>query len=368
MATFAGLTVNEPGSAYVIQATSSGLAAGTGPAFDVTNDQLVVTTQPPSSVTAGAPFGLVVQAEDGAGNVDTSFNGSVTLAEVNGVGQVSGQVVAAAVNGVATFTSVSIDQAGVGNSLLASSDGLATATSGTFDVVPGTASQLAVINSPPSNVSATDAFEAAFAVEDSLGNIETGFSGNLTINLANNSTGATLGGTLSATAVNGVADFTGLIINKPGSGYVLQATGDGLHATTTGFDVTPAGVATQLVVTSQPPSTIVAGSSFGLTVTAEDSFGNVAKTFNGIVTLGDPTVTGLGGTLTAAAVNGVVTFSSLTADQAGSNYWLSLSGGGLPSATTDTFTVSATAATQLAVSSPLGNARTRIPIRYPNSC
>ena len=81
VATFSGLSIKQPGSGYTLQATSSGLTAGIGPAFNVTNDQLVVTTQPPATVTAGTPFGVVVAAENAAGSVDTSFNGSITLSD-----------------------------------------------------------------------------------------------------------------------------------------------------------------------------------------------------------------------------------------------------------------------------------------------
>ncbi len=40
---------------------------------------LVVTEQPPASVTAGSAFALTVQAEDSSGNLVSSFNGTVTV-------------------------------------------------------------------------------------------------------------------------------------------------------------------------------------------------------------------------------------------------------------------------------------------------
>src|SRR5262249_22868640 len=40
---------------------------------------LVVTQQPPASVTAGSGFGLTVQAEDSSGNLVSSFSGTVTV-------------------------------------------------------------------------------------------------------------------------------------------------------------------------------------------------------------------------------------------------------------------------------------------------
>ena len=81
-----------------------------------------------------------------------------------------------------------------------------------------------------------------------------------------------------------------------------------------------AATATQLVVTTQPPASVTAGSGFGLVVTAEDAFGNVDPTFTGSVTLAlanNPGGATLGGTLAVNASAGVATFSGLTLNKAG---------------------------------------------------
>ena len=97
----------------------------------------------------------------------------------------------------------------------------------------------------------------------------------------NNPGDATLGGTLTVMAQNGVARFSGLTLDNEGTGYTLLVTANGLVSATTGtIDVTPAA-ATQLVVTTQPPGSVVAGSAFGLAVTAEDPYGNVHTSFGG---------------------------------------------------------------------------------------
>ena len=66
--------------------TSDLLAALNDPAFTrfgltvpLTATQVVVTTPPPASVTAGGTFSFAVTAEDNAGNVDTTYNGPVML-------------------------------------------------------------------------------------------------------------------------------------------------------------------------------------------------------------------------------------------------------------------------------------------------
>ena len=90
--------------------------------------------------------------------------------------------------------------------------------------------------------------------------------------LLNNPGGATLGGTLTVTAQNGSASFSDLTLDQPGTGYTLSLSSSGLTgATTSAFDVTPV-MPTQLVVTTQPPAGIIAGSGFGLIVKAEDTW------------------------------------------------------------------------------------------------
>ena len=48
--------------------------------FDV-SDQLVFTAQPPGHVNTGAAFTVIVEAEDGAGTLDSSFHGTITLSD-----------------------------------------------------------------------------------------------------------------------------------------------------------------------------------------------------------------------------------------------------------------------------------------------
>ena len=83
----------------------------------------MVTTTPPASVTANAPFGLTVTAEDGSGNIATTYTGPVTLALSGGTSgaKLGGTVTINAVNGVAAFTGLTIDTAGTGYTLTASS-------------------------------------------------------------------------------------------------------------------------------------------------------------------------------------------------------------------------------------------------------
>ena len=150
-------------------------------------------------------------------------------------------------------------------------------------VYPVASSQLVVTAQPPASVTAGSTFGLTVTAEDSSGNVDSSFDGTVTLAMANNPGGATLGGTLTETATNGVATFSDLTLDKAGTGYTLQASADGeLPVTTSSIDVTPAA-ASQLVITTQPPGGVLVGAGFGLVVSAEDPFGNVDTSFDGSV-------------------------------------------------------------------------------------
>ena len=146
-------------------------------------------------------------------------------------------------------------------------------------------SQSVVTTQPPTSVIAGQGFGLTIKVGDGFGDVVTSYNGSVTIALGSNPGGGTLGGTLTVTAVDGIATFSGLTLNKVGSGYTLKVSGGSLTAATTrDIAVTPAA-ATHLVVTTGPPSSVTAGGGFGLKVSAEDAYGNVATSFTGSVTI-----------------------------------------------------------------------------------
>jgi hypothetical protein len=73
---------------------------------------------------------------------------------------------------------------------------------------------------------------------DSLGSTDSSFTGSITIGLASNSTGASLSGTTVVGASNGIATFSNLAIDRPGT-YTLQASASGAATvTSTAFTIT----------------------------------------------------------------------------------------------------------------------------------
>lgn len=141
MATFDDLTLDEAASGYTLTATATGLASATSDAFDVGPGpaaKLVFTVQPSDvdQKTSISPA-VVVTVQDAHGNTVTTSTASVTLAITGGTGTagaVLGGSPVAAVSGVAQFGSLTVDLAGTGYTLTATSLGLNSATSTTFAV------------------------------------------------------------------------------------------------------------------------------------------------------------------------------------------------------------------------------------------
>lgn len=104
---------------------------------------------------------------------------------------------------------------------------------------PPPATQLVFSVQPGTSV-AGDAMAPAVRVtaRDALGRISSTFTGSVSVGLATNPGGATLGGSITARAVNGVATFYNLSLDRSGSGYVLAASTAGLSpATSAPFDI-----------------------------------------------------------------------------------------------------------------------------------
>ena len=106
---------------------------------------LVFTTPPPDPIVAGQAFTVVNSAEDPYGNVDTSFNGGVTITLPD---QPSTTVTAQARNGVATFAGLTLDATAQGGSIQVSGGGLTAGSTGPVSVNGGSTSQGGGSNGP----------------------------------------------------------------------------------------------------------------------------------------------------------------------------------------------------------------------------
>lgn len=297
-----------------------------------------------------------VAVQDSLGNTNTSATSSVTLAIAYnpGAATLGGTVTKSAVNGIATFDSVSLNSTGSGYTLQASSGTLGGAISNGFDVY-GTATKLAFVTQPAGTSAGAVMAPVRVAIQDAQGNIVDTVTQSVTIAFGTNAGGtATLGGTKTVAAVKGIATFSDLTVSTAAAGYTLLASATALtSATSNAFTISPPAAAAKLAFSVQP-SDVAAGASItpAIKVQVQDANGALVTSSTQQISLSigtNPSDATLGGTLTVAAVNGEATFSNVSLTKAGSGFTLVASAPSttLTSATSTAFTVRAGAATKL---------------------
>lgn len=203
-------------------------------------------TVQPVNATAGVGISPGVTIQDASGNTVTNATGavSVALGANSGGGTLSGATTVNPVNGVATFSGLSIDKAGSGYTLVASSVPLTSATSVAFSIAPAAAAKLAFTRQPGNGTAGLALAPAvSVAVQDAFGNTALGATNAVTIALSTNPAGGTLSGSTTMNAVNGIADFGDLSIDKAGTAYTLAASSSSLtNGTSAAFTITPGAV------------------------------------------------------------------------------------------------------------------------------
>ncbi|HZN91382.1 MAG TPA: invasin domain 3-containing protein, partial [Myxococcales bacterium] len=311
-------------------------------------------TVPPSTSTAGVAISPPVQVEiqDAGGNrvPGSTLPVTITLAGGTPGAILGGTRTVAAVDGVAVFSTLAVDRAGAGYTLVAAASGLGTTTSAAFDVTAGASNKLAFIVQPADTAAgATITPSIQVALQDAAGNLIT--TGTAVVTLALMGTG-TLSGSTSVAASGGIATFSNLSIDRAQSGATLVATASMFTgATSQAFNILP-GAANRLAFSTQP-SNVASGAAIApaVQVTVQDALGNTVTGDTRTVALGmgnNPGGATLSGTTSVSAVAGVATFNNVSLDKAGSGYTLIASAAGVSSAVSAGFNVTAGPASKLA--------------------
>ncbi|HEY3323559.1 MAG TPA: PKD domain-containing protein [Planctomycetota bacterium] len=306
--------------------------------------------------TAGNPGSFTVTAKDAVGNTATNYRGTVHFTSSDPAAVLPGEYTfTSSDNGVKTL-SATLKTAGA-QSITATdkNNSNINGSQAGIQVNAGPASKLAFTTHPGNgNGGAYLPVQPVVTVQDAYGNTAVSDGSDVTLAIQNNPGNATLGGTVKVAAANGVASFSGLSIDKVGTGYTLQATDGSLTgAISMPFNINY-GAATKLAFTAQPTD-CVAGTAFStqIGVTVLDANGNVVGNDSSNVTLAIYTNPGsgtLGGTNTTSAVNGVAAFSGLSIDKSGNGYTLIASDGNLTTAISSSFKVAAGTVSAVGVS------------------
>jgi uncharacterized delta-60 repeat protein len=221
---------------------SSGLDSpdGIAVAGNMSNTPQLVFSQQPANTTAGTLPPITVDVDDSNGNLLNTDNSDVTLSLAGGStgATLGGTTTVAAVDGVATFSNLSIATAGDGYTLTATDGTDTSATSSSFNVTPGSTGRLAFNQQPVTTTTATALSPITVDVEDPNGNLLTTDTSNVSLSLTNSPAGVTLGGTTTVAAVNGVATFSNLTINIAGTYSLTAIDGSETAVTSQNFNIT----------------------------------------------------------------------------------------------------------------------------------
>ncbi len=296
----------------------------------------------PSTTTAGGPItpAVTVRIVDANNILVTSDTRNVTLAIATstGIGILSGTTTVAASGGIATFSNLSIDIAGTGYSLSAtSSPALTGATSNTFEISPGVLHHFTIgaISSPRT---AGSAFSVTVTAQDANNNMVTSFAG--TVGFATNA--GTITPAVSNNFLNGQLTQN-VTVTQAGTGKTITVVKSGGSETGTSNTIAvDAGQATKLAFGVQPGSNPPGGTiTPAVTVRILDENDNLVTNDTRDVSIAiNPGGGTLSGTTTVAASGGIATFSNLSIDITGTGYSLSAtSSPALTGATSNTFDI-----------------------------
>ena len=309
--------------------------------------KLAFTVQPTGTI-AGSPISpsVAVAIQDDAGNTVTTSTDNITLSTGNNTPgmTLTGTTTVAAVNGVATFTGLRINVAS-NYTLSATSPNLASATSAQFAIVPGAAAKLVFSVQPVTTLANAEIPALTIAVQDAFGNTVAGSGSIVAMSIGNNPGNAALSGNTQSSTISGLAVFSSLSINQPGTGYTLTASSTGVASVvSSAFNVT-IGPASRLVFTTQPATSPPGATiSPAVVVTVQDIAGNTVLTFNTAITLAIGTNPGngtLSGHTALAPENGggVTTFSDLSINNVGDGYTLTATATNLTGAISTPFSI-----------------------------
>ncbi len=351
VATFTDMKLDKAGIGYTLRATSGSLQPATSAAFDVIPSAPVrlAFSRQPAMTTAGVVLDPVeVAVQDEFGNTTPSaVRIDVALGTNPGGGTLGGTLSLDTVGGVASFATLTLEKAGRGYTLVATTTALESASSTPFDIIPAAPARL-VFSTPPSDTTAGVILAPAIQVLllDAFDN-QTPSTATVTMTLGNNAGNGTLSGLTRVAAVAGMASFNTLSVNKAASGYTLLATSGTLSEESTAFTISPTSPASVLFTGQPPLGTAGAPLSPGVRVEVRDAFGNPTE---GTVTLGllnNPGNDLLQGTLTLNTVTGVATFTDLVLIRAATGYTLRATVPGTAGAVSQRFNMQASAASEI---------------------
>ncbi len=362
VATFTNVRIDGAG-AHTLRFAAAGLTSATSASITVTQVPVALSifTQPAGAVSS-ATFTTqpVVRILDDAGLVVTTGSGSsltVAASVASGTGTLGGTASVNAVNGVATFSNLSLTGSGAHTLRFSTTSPALAVVSGSLSVGVGAPATIAAVSAVSQSATVLTAVAAAPSVRvtDAVGNPVSG----VTVTFA-----VTAGGGVIAPAngvvntnASGVATLTSWTLGATPGANSVTGSATGLSGSPVVFNATATvGAATDLAITTQP-----SGATSGVPFTTQpvveirDAQGNRVAGATNAVTAEIANGSGaLAGTITVNAVNGIATFTNARVNGAGPHR-IRFVASGLSSATSGNFVVSQRAAALNISAQPAGS-------------
>jgi hypothetical protein len=316
--------------------------------------------QQPGPATAGQPITPAIRVaiqNDQGGTVAAAANPVSIALSTNPAGAtLSGTTTVPAVNGIATFSNLSLDRAAGGYTLTVSSAGLAPATSTIFTNVAGPTSQLTIATAPPASASSGVPLtpQPSLQLRDAFGNPVSQPGVMVTASVTAGS--AMPGGSTTATTNSaGTATFLTLSLSGTGGAITLSFSSPGLAPVAAPPITLSSGAAAALAMVTQPSAAAQSGVPLAVQPAVElrDATGNDVNSAGVAITASiasGPAGAILGGTTTVSTSgNGTATFTNLVITGPAGSYALRFSGSGITPVTSGAITMTVGSASQLSI-------------------
>jgi adhesin/invasin len=233
-AAFTDLSITGLAGDYTLRFDATGLTGATSGTITITvvsPARVGIITQPPSNAANGAALSPapVVQLQDAGGNPVSAAGVPITVSIASGSGSLNGTTtVNTDGSGRATFSDLAIVGIAGNFTLGFSSTGLTGATSNTIVLGPGAATQLAITTQPSATAQNNTVFDQQPVIHllDSGGNAVSQAGVTVSAELTSG-TGPLAGNRSVTTDASGVATFTNLKIQSPGT-YTIRFTSGSL--------------------------------------------------------------------------------------------------------------------------------------------
>jgi hypothetical protein len=248
------------------------------PSFSVLSTDTLIFTFPPGFDVSGVIVASPVSGMDGG--LTTTISGQNVLLGRDATGSISPPSLPVTVRfGTLTNTTVSGSSSTIDMTIRAfGGSDRETGTSATFSISAGALDHFAVTATDDGNIGdqvAGTAFNIKIAAQDVHNNTVTSFTGTVTLSEPT--------GTISPVTSNnftaGILASQSVTMIKAQTTLAITATGSGKTGSSNTFNVNPGALAKFLISTITSPKT--AGTSFSITMTAQDANDNTVTNFNG---------------------------------------------------------------------------------------